>query len=61
MPNSVTSGLEQGYFRYLVKPYDLVDLTDAIDAAIDVSRGGDATRRVADRDAVPGFEPPPQE
>ena len=52
MPGSVSSGLEQGYFRYLVKPYDLVDLTDAIDAAIDVSRGGD-------RDAPPGFEPPP--
>jgi len=59
MPGSVSSGLEQGYFRYLVKPYDLVDLTDAIDAAIDVSRGGDATRRVIDRDAVPGFAPPP--
>ena len=40
MPNMVSSGLEQGYFRYLVKPYDLVDLTDAIDAAIDKSRGG---------------------
>jgi len=59
MPGSVSSGLEQGYFRYLVKPYDLVDLTDAIDAAIDVSRGGDATRRVIDRDALPGFEAPP--
>jgi signal transduction histidine kinase/ActR/RegA family two-component response regulator len=35
MPDAVSSGLEQGYFRYLVKPYDLVDLTDAIDAAID--------------------------
>ena len=31
--------LEQGYFRYLVKPYDLVDLTDAVDAAIDARRG----------------------
>ena len=40
MPNMVSSGLEQGYFRYLVKPYDLVDLTDAIDAAIDRARGG---------------------
>ena len=40
MPGMVSSGLEQGYFRYLVKPYDLVDLTDAIDAAIDSSRGG---------------------
>jgi signal transduction histidine kinase/CheY-like chemotaxis protein len=39
MPTMVSSGLEQGYFRYLVKPYDLVDLTDAIDAAIDSSRG----------------------
>jgi len=39
MPNMVSSGLELGYFRYLVKPYDLVDLTDAIDSAIDVSRG----------------------
>ena len=38
MPNMVSSGLELGYFRYLVKPYDLVDLTDAIDAAIDSSR-----------------------
>ena len=38
MPNMVSSGLELGYFRYLVKPYDLVDLTDAIDAAIDTSR-----------------------
>ena len=43
MPTAVSSGLEQGYFRYLVKPYDLVDLTDAIDAAIDATRGG-ATR-----------------
>ncbi len=42
MPNMVSSGLEQGYFRYLVKPYDLVDLTDAIDAAIDAARGGGA-------------------
>ena len=42
MPNMVSSGLEQGYFRYLVKPYDLVDLTDAVDAAIDKSRGGSA-------------------
>jgi signal transduction histidine kinase/CheY-like chemotaxis protein len=39
MPNMVSSGLELGYFRYLVKPYDLVDLTDAVDSAIDVSRG----------------------
>jgi signal transduction histidine kinase/CheY-like chemotaxis protein len=41
MPDMVSSGLELGYFRYLVKPYDLVDLTDAIDAAIDSSRGVD--------------------
>jgi CheY-like chemotaxis protein len=39
MPNMVSSGLELGYFRYLVKPYDLVDLTDAVDAAIDASKG----------------------
>ena len=39
MPNMVSSGLELGYFRYLVKPYDLVDLTDAVDSAIDVARG----------------------
>jgi signal transduction histidine kinase len=38
MPDMVSSGLSQGYFRYLVKPYDLVDLTDAVDAAIDASR-----------------------
>jgi len=44
MPNMVSSGLAQGYFRYLVKPYDLVDLTDAIDAAIDVARRGPAPR-----------------
>ena len=44
MPNMVSSGLEQGYFRYLVKPYDLVDLTDAIDSAIDMSRRGAAPR-----------------
>jgi signal transduction histidine kinase/ActR/RegA family two-component response regulator len=43
MPNMVSTGLEQGYFRYLVKPYDLVDLTDAIDAAIDSSRSGAAS------------------
>jgi len=42
MPTAVSSGLQQGYFRYLVKPYDLVDLTDAIDAAIDATRGGAA-------------------
>jgi len=40
MPDTVSSGLEEGYFRYLVKPYDLVDLTDAIDAALDAARGG---------------------
>jgi signal transduction histidine kinase len=39
MPNMVSSGLELGYFRYLVKPYDLVDLTDAVDAAIDAAKG----------------------
>jgi signal transduction histidine kinase/CheY-like chemotaxis protein len=39
MPGMVSSGLEQGYFRYLVKPYDLVDLTDAVDAAIDARKG----------------------
>ncbi len=38
MPDMVSSGLAQGYFRYLVKPYDLVDLTDAVDAAIDEGR-----------------------
>jgi len=59
MPDTVSAGLQQGYFRYLVKPYDLVDLADAIDAAIDVSRGGGAARRVRDRDDVPGFEAPP--
>ena len=59
MPGSVSSGLEQGYFRYLVKPYDLVDLTDAIDAAIDLSRSGNTVRRVIERDAAPGFEAPP--
>jgi signal transduction histidine kinase/ActR/RegA family two-component response regulator len=47
MPNMVSSGLAQGYFRYLVKPYDLVDLTDAIDAAIDVSRSRPGTRKDA--------------
>ena len=36
---SVSTGLELGYFRYLVKPYDLVDLTDAVDAAIDAAKG----------------------
>ena len=59
MPGSVSSGLEQGYFRYLVKPYDLVDLTDAIDAAIDLSRSGNTVRRVIERDAAPGFPAPP--
>ena len=44
MPNMVSSGLAQGYFRYLVKPYDLVDLTDAIAAAIDLARGGAGAR-----------------
>jgi len=39
MPNMVSSGLELGYFRYLVKPYDLVDLSEAVDAAIDAARG----------------------
>ncbi len=39
MPNAVSAGLELGYFRYLVKPYDLVDLTDAVDAAIDAGKG----------------------
>jgi signal transduction histidine kinase/ActR/RegA family two-component response regulator len=39
MPTAVESGLELGYFRYLVKPFDLVDLSDAVDAAIDSVRG----------------------
>ncbi|MEP6503349.1 MAG: ATP-binding protein [Betaproteobacteria bacterium] len=39
MPAAVESGLELGYFRYLVKPFDLVDLADAVDAAIDSVRG----------------------
>ena len=47
MPNMVSAGLAQGYFRYLVKPYDLVDLTDAIDAAIDVSRSRPAPHKDA--------------
>ncbi len=47
MPNMVSAGLAQGYFRYLVKPYDLVDLTDAIDAAIDVSRARPAPHKDA--------------
>jgi len=59
MPGSVSSGLAQGYFRYLVKPYDLVDLTDAVDSAIDVSRAAAAARRVRDRGDVPGFDAPP--
>ncbi len=40
MPSGVSSDLQLGYFRYLVKPYDLVDLTDAVDAAIDSARAG---------------------
>jgi CheY-like chemotaxis protein len=48
MPNAVSSGLEQGYFRYLVKPYDLVDLTDAIDAAIDLSHGRNSVHGALD-------------
>ena len=55
MPNMVSSGLEQGYFRYLVKPYDLVDLTDAIDAAIDAAQGGAAPTRVRSRAQSHGF------
>jgi signal transduction histidine kinase len=47
MPNMISAGLAQGYFRYLVKPYDLVDLTDAIDAAIDVSRSRPGPRKDA--------------
>ena len=42
MPTMLSAGLAQGYFRYLVKPYDLVDLTDAVDAAIDSARGNAA-------------------
>jgi signal transduction histidine kinase/CheY-like chemotaxis protein len=59
MPDAVSAGLQHGYFRYLVKPYDLVDLADAIDAAIDISRSGEAARRVRELDDVPGFEAPP--
>jgi len=47
MPDSVSDGIEQGYFRYLVKPYDLVDLTDAVDAAIDARKGAVARARAA--------------
>jgi CheY-like chemotaxis protein len=50
MPQTVSAGLELGYFRYLVKPYDLVDLTDAVDAAIDSARAG---RPVAEAPSMP--------
>jgi signal transduction histidine kinase/ActR/RegA family two-component response regulator len=35
MSDAVDSGMAQGFFRYLVKPFDLVDLMDAVDAALD--------------------------
>ncbi len=35
MPGAVARGIEAGFFRYLVKPFDLVDLMDAVDAALD--------------------------
>ena len=34
MSDAVASGMEHGFFRYLVKPFDLVDLMDAVDAAL---------------------------
>jgi CheY-like chemotaxis protein len=38
MSDAVASGMSQGFFRYLVKPFDLVDLMDAVDAALDVKK-----------------------
>jgi CheY-like chemotaxis protein/anti-sigma regulatory factor (Ser/Thr protein kinase) len=35
MPGAVARGIESGFYRYLVKPFDLVDLMDAVDAALD--------------------------
>jgi CheY-like chemotaxis protein len=35
MPGAATAAMEAGYFRYLVKPFDLVDLIDAVDEALD--------------------------
>jgi signal transduction histidine kinase/ActR/RegA family two-component response regulator len=35
MSGAVDAGIAQGFFRYLVKPFDLVDLMDAVDAALD--------------------------
>jgi signal transduction histidine kinase/ActR/RegA family two-component response regulator len=40
MPGAAEVALEAGYFRYLVKPFDLVDLIDAVDEALDSRVGG---------------------
>jgi signal transduction histidine kinase/ActR/RegA family two-component response regulator len=39
MPGAAAAALEAGYFRYLVKPFDLVDLIDAVDEALDSKAG----------------------
>ncbi|HEX4508817.1 MAG TPA: ATP-binding protein [Burkholderiaceae bacterium] len=43
MPGAAAAAIEAGFFRYLVKPFDLVDLIDAVDEALDArARHGSA-------------------
>ena len=37
MPLNVASGLEAGFFRYLTKPLDLAEFSDALDAALQIA------------------------
>ena len=37
MPLNVASGLEAGFFRYLTKPLDLAQFTEALDAALKIA------------------------
>ena len=38
MPEAITQGLAAGYFRYLTKPISVVDLLEAVDSALELSR-----------------------
>ena len=38
-PGAAPTEVAGGYFRHLVKPFDLVDLMDAVDAALDKGKG----------------------
>jgi PAS domain S-box-containing protein len=42
MPHDIDKGLQAGFLRYLTKPIKVIEFMDAVDVALDVSRGASA-------------------